>query len=217
MKKKNTIWWKTPSKKKLILLKKSSWLYSDQKVNAQLFRKEECFLTNFNWINLLNYGLLLIQKSFKETFTTKNITTYKKEKKQNKNKESRKNQWKNTHEKKGSPTLHKYCRQKKEKRVKWNRFCATTKKVPRLFISTNLIRMLVIWQYRLCSFQGRDTKLERLLAKNQLYVVKWNLMEFWEIEKIKIMGAVLELPAKHYCWFVQFWGKWAGLAVLFSW
>ena len=27
---------------------------------------------------------------------------------------------------------------------------------------------LKIWQYRLWSFQGRDTKLERFLAKNQL-------------------------------------------------
>ena len=25
-----------------------------------------------------------------------------------------------------------------------------------------------LWQYRLWSFQGRDTKLERFLAKNQL-------------------------------------------------
>ena len=26
-----------------------------------------------------------------------------------------------------------------------------------------------VWQYRLCIFQGRDTKLESFLAKNQLY------------------------------------------------
>ena len=26
-----------------------------------------------------------------------------------------------------------------------------------------------LWHFRLWSFQGRDTKLERLLAKNQLY------------------------------------------------
>jgi hypothetical protein len=36
------------------------------------------------------------------------------------------------------------------------------------------------------------------------------------IEKIKILGALLELPAKQHCQFGQF-GKWAGLAVLFSW
>ena len=28
---------------------------------------------------------------------------------------------------------------------------------------------LEVWQYRLWSFQGRDTKLERVLAKNQLH------------------------------------------------
>ena len=34
------------------------------------------------------------------------------------------------------------------------------------------------------------------------------------IEKIKFLGALLELPAKRPC---QFGGKWAGLAVLFIW
>ena len=40
------------------------------------------------------------------------------------------------------------------------------------------------------------------------------------IEKIKILGALLELPAKLQGQFSQFGpicGKWAGLAVLFSW
>jgi hypothetical protein len=31
-----------------------------------------------------------------------------------------------------------------------------------------LIRACILWQYRLWSFQGRDTNLERFLAKNQL-------------------------------------------------
>ena len=38
--------------------------------------------------------------------------------------------------------------------------------------------------------------------------------------KIQILGALLELSAKQHCQFGQFgpcWGKWAGLAVLFSW
>ena len=40
------------------------------------------------------------------------------------------------------------------------------------------------------------------------------------IEKIKILGAVLELPAKQHCQFSLFtskMGKWAELAVVFSW
>ena len=40
------------------------------------------------------------------------------------------------------------------------------------------------------------------------------------IEKIKILGAVLELPAKQHCQFslfCRFFGKWAKLVVLFSW
>ena len=41
------------------------------------------------------------------------------------------------------------------------------------------------------------------------------------VEKIKILGAVLELPAKHAVFnsahFGRFLGKWAKLAVLFSW
>jgi hypothetical protein len=40
------------------------------------------------------------------------------------------------------------------------------------------------------------------------------------VEKIKILGAVLELPAKKHCQSAQFYrfvGKWAKLAVLFSW
>ena len=40
------------------------------------------------------------------------------------------------------------------------------------------------------------------------------------IEKIKILGAVLELLAKQHCQFSQFtkkMAKWAELAVLFSW
>ena len=38
------------------------------------------------------------------------------------------------------------------------------------------------------------------------------------IEKIKILGAVLELPAKLHCHsahLAHFYGKWAGLALLF--
>ena len=27
----------------------------------------------------------------------------------------------------------------------------------------------LVWHFRLCSFQGRDTELKRFLAKNQLY------------------------------------------------
>jgi hypothetical protein len=41
----------------------------------------------------------------------------------------------------------------------------------------------------------------------------------WQLEKIQILEAVLELPAKQHCQFGQFGpilGKWAGLAVLFS-
>ena len=37
------------------------------------------------------------------------------------------------------------------------------------------------------------------------------------IEKIKILGAVLELPATNSANLAHFHGKWAGLAVLFSW
>jgi hypothetical protein len=39
------------------------------------------------------------------------------------------------------------------------------------------------------------------------------------IEKIEILGAVLELTAKQHFQFIPFGpiGKWAGLAVLFSW
>lgn len=62
---------------------------------------QECFLTNFNWINLLNYGLLLIhKKSFKETFTTKNYNNVQNEKKQKQTKNRAKINEKNTHEKK---------------------------------------------------------------------------------------------------------------------
>ena len=34
--------------------------------------------------------------------------------------------------------------------------------------STHEHARCILWQYRLWSFQGRDTKLERILAKNQL-------------------------------------------------
>ena len=37
-----------------------------------------------------------------------------------------------------------------------------------------------IWHFRLWSFQGRDTKLERFLAKNQLYSNE--ITKFWELE-----------------------------------
>ena len=40
------------------------------------------------------------------------------------------------------------------------------------------------------------------------------------IEKIKILGAVLELPAKNtanLAHLAHFWGKWAGLALLSGW
>ena len=42
-------------------------------------------------------------------------------------------------------------------------------------------RTLQLWQYRLWNFQGRDTKLERFLAKNQLQSNE--IIEFWELEQ----------------------------------
>ena len=44
-----------------------------------------------------------------------------------------------------------------------------------------------LWQYRLWSFQGGATKLERFLPKNQLTQRKWLNFEFWingELSKI---------------------------------
>ena len=35
--------------------------------------------------------------------------------------------------------------------------------------SSKVFNICKLWHYRLWSFQGRDTKLERFLAKNQLY------------------------------------------------
>ena len=40
-----------------------------------------------------------------------------------------------------------------------------------------------VWQYRLWSFQGRDTKLDRFLAKNQLFsneITKFGGLQLWE-------------------------------------
>ena len=48
---------------------------------------------------------------------------------------------------------------------------------------THILRPLVVyavWHFRLWSFQGRDTKLERFLAKNQLYSNE--ITKFWELE-----------------------------------
>merc|ERR1712203_941160 len=68
------------------------------------------------------------QKSFIETFTTKIITTWETKRNKNKQRIAQKSMKKIPMKKKGSLTLHKYCRQKKRKKVKWNRFCATRKK-----------------------------------------------------------------------------------------
>ena len=43
---------------------------------------------------------------------------------------------------------------------------------------------------------------------------KMDIRHPWQL-KIKILGAVLALPAKQHCQFAQFLGKWAKLAVLF--
>jgi hypothetical protein len=43
----------------------------------------------------------------------------------------------------------------------------------------------LLWQYRLWSFQGRDTKLERFLAKNQL---KLNKIENWSSGELSKIG-----------------------------
>ena len=43
-----------------------------------------------------------------------------------------------------------------------------------------LIRSSTLWHFRLWSFQGKDTKLERFLAKNQLYSNE--ITKFWELE-----------------------------------
>ncbi len=50
-----------------------------------------------------------------------------------------------------------------------------------------LTSYLSLWQYRLWSFQGRDTKLERILPKNQHTQRKLLNFEFWingELSKI---------------------------------
>ena len=51
-----------------------------------------------------------------------------------------------------------------------------------------------LWQYRLWSFQGRDTNLERFLVKNQL--LSNEIIEFWELEYVvascQKLGIILE-------------------------
>ena len=51
-----------------------------------------------------------------------------------------------------------------------------------------------LWQYRLWSFQGRDTNLERFLVKNQLLSIE--IIEFWELEYVvascQKLGIILE-------------------------
>ena len=48
-----------------------------------------------------------------------------------------------------------------------------------LNLTRELRRENSLWQYRLWSFQGRDTKLERFLAKNQLYSNEITKFENW--------------------------------------
>ena len=43
-----------------------------------------------------------------------------------------------------------------------------------------LTPLCIIWHFRLWSFQGRNTKLERFLAKNQPYSNE--ITKFWELE-----------------------------------
>ena len=49
-----------------------------------------------------------------------------------------------------------------------------------LFPNTCFQQESRLWHFRLWSFQGRDTKLERFLAKNQLYSNE--ITKFWELE-----------------------------------
>ena len=45
-----------------------------------------------------------------------------------------------------------------------------------------------LWQYRLWSFQGRDTKLEKFLAKNQHNQRKFLNFENWSSGKLSKIG-----------------------------
>ena len=54
------------------------------------------------------------------------------------------------------------------------------KQFPRKLFFVELSLMYSLWHFRLWSFQGRDTKLERFLAKNQLYSNE--ITKFWELE-----------------------------------
>ena len=45
-----------------------------------------------------------------------------------------------------------------------------------------------LWQYRLLSFQGRDTKLERFLAKNQYTQGKLVNFENWSSGELSNIG-----------------------------
>ena len=47
---------------------------------------------------------------------------------------------------------------------------------------------LHLWQYRLLSFQGRDTKLERFLAKNQYAKRKLLNLENWSSGELSKIG-----------------------------
>ena len=49
-----------------------------------------------------------------------------------------------------------------------------------LFLETKCKMSRTLWHFRLWSFQGRDSKLERFLAKNQLYSNE--IAKFWELE-----------------------------------
>ena len=45
-----------------------------------------------------------------------------------------------------------------------------------------------LWHFRLWSFQGRDTKLERFLAKNQLYSNEIPNFENWSNGELSKIG-----------------------------
>ena len=64
----------------------------------------------------------------------------------------------------------------------WNGFyeLALRDKHIQVRFGLKLIQVCWVWHFRLWSFQGRDTKLERFLAKNQLYSNE--ITKFWELE-----------------------------------
>ena len=64
------------------------------------------------------------------------------------------------------------------KNLKQEKMCCHLKWLD--FCRLSFLQQCLLWHFWLWSFQGRDTKLDRFLAKNQLYSNE--ITKFWELE-----------------------------------